>query len=279
MEDGQVFGKKSFPGFAAFAVGLAAAVPLRIYLIMFDIDPGTGFYYSGGATVNALNALLIICTAVMLLPLFIPSCKVTLKAPGHSVFAGVLSAAAAAAMAADAATQFMSVAKRLSGAGTLFASMLEFAAAAFFVIFAVSCFGTARPLHPGAALLPAIWATVRLMADFMHYTTVVNVSGYLYDMLKMVFIMIFFYYFARWAGGVPNEREARGMFAFGLPAALFSLVSALPRYIAAASGAKVTLSVPSDIMYVILAAGIISICVSIGAVRKNIVWRWNNPEA
>jgi len=239
--------------------GLIAAIPLRTYIIMFDIDPKTGFYNGSRNLVTIVNILLFVVTVLLVAPLVIKSYKKLEAAPRRSITIGVISAVAALAFCINAVYEFYLLASSTGGVGVFINSMLEFAAAAFFLLFSWASFKGGRIAFPIASLLPVIWATVHLMAAFMHYTTVVNISEYLFDMLKMAFVMIFFYYHARFTGRVTNGNELKGMLAFGLPAVFFSLISILPRYIAMTFGRTVTFDLPEDLLFVVLSVYIAAV--------------------
>ena len=239
--------------------GLIAAIPLRTYIIMFDIDPKTGFYNGSRNLVTIVNILLFVVTVLLVAPLVIKSYKKLEAAPRRSITIGVISAVAALAFCINAVYEFYLLASGTGGVGVFINSMLEFAAAAFFLLFSWASFKGGRIAFPIASLLPVIWATVHLMAAFMHYTTVVNISEYLFDMLKMAFVMIFFYYHARFTGRVTNGNELKGMLAFGLPAVFFSLISILPRYIAMTFGRTVTFDLPEDLLFVVLSVYIAAV--------------------
>jgi hypothetical protein len=226
---------------------------------MFDIDPKTGFYNGSRNLVTIVNILLFVVTVLLVAPLVIKSYKKLEAAPRRSITIGVISAVAALAFCINAVYEFYLLASSTGGVGVFINSMLEFAAAAFFLLFSWASFKGGRIAFPIASLLPVIWATVHLMAAFMHYTTVVNISEYLFDMLKMAFVMIFFYYHARFTGRVTNGNELKGMLAFGLPAVFFSLISILPRYIAITFGRTVTFDLPEDLLFVVLSVYIAAV--------------------
>jgi hypothetical protein len=256
---------------------------------MFDIDPKTGFYNGGSSLVTIVNILLFVVTVLLMTPLIIKSYKKLEAAPRRCITIGVISAVVALAFCFSAvfllidATNVLNMLKSGSTSINLnsvfeydavditpntastialsmfFNSVFEFAAVAFFLLFSRASFKGGRIAFPIASLLPVIWATVYLMAAFMHYTTVVNISEYLFDMLKMVFVMIFFYYHARFTGRVTNGNELKGMLAFGLPAVFFSLVSILPRYIAMTFGKTVTFDLPEDLLFVVLSVYIAAV--------------------
>lgn len=243
--------------FIVCAAALVGAVALRAVLIRYDIDPATGFYTGGGGLAVALNLLLVAATLFLLAPMFLRRFRGgeprLPAARPHGVLAGLV----AAALLGETVYQFRLLVTART-AGNLFISMAAVLAAVFFAVLAADSFaGRSRPL-PVLALFPAIWAAVHLAVSFMHYTTIASVSEYMYDMMKMMFDMIFLYYYARCAGRVPNEKEAAGMLAFGLPAVLFTGVSTLPRYMAWLMGQHaVSLPVPEDLLYLLLAGYIL----------------------
>ena len=260
---------RSTPFLIFLAVALPVAVPLRVCLILFDIDPKTGFYTGGARWVLLLNILLAVCTAAMLAPLGMKSLKAVPARLRDSRASGILTALLAAAFLVDAADEFAQVLANRT-AGSLFISFAALLSAGFFTALSVMHFRRGGAAYPLAALFPAVWAIIHLMVSFMHYTTIVNVSEYLYDMLKMVFIMIFLYYYARCAGKVSNRMEAGGMLAFGMPAVLFTMVSTLPRYIAWLCRLRsISLAVPEDLVYILLSVYILVILADVFRRARN----------
>jgi hypothetical protein len=257
----KVLNKKAGIFFIVFAAGLIAAIPLRTMLILFNIDPKTGFYYGKSPLITVVNILFLAVTVVLLVPLFMRGFRKLSAEPRRSAAIGVISAAAAVFMLVDAAYDLVMF--KTGGASMIFNALFEFAAVAFFILFSTASFKGGKIAFPVAALLPVLWATVHLMAAFMHYTTVVNISEYLYDMLKMVFVMLFFYYHARFAGRVTNGNEIKGMLGVGLPAVFFCLVSTLPRYIALAMGRNVTVNLTEDLLFVVLSVYISAVLISV----------------
>jgi hypothetical protein len=280
LEVASVLNKKIGIFVGVFFAGLLAAIPMRTCVIMFDIDPKTGFYNGGGSLVAALNILLLIVTVLLLVPSFIKSFRKLSAQPRHSAAAGFLLAAVAILFVIDAVNDFVGAANDMQALhvgelselarSTLLNSMygaavncvFGLAAAAFFALYSSASFKGRRIAMPVASKMPVLWAGVKLMSAFIRYTDIVKNSEYLYDMLKMVFVMIFLYYHARFTGKVSNGNELKGMLAFGLPAVFFSLVSILPRYIALALGRTaqaVNIGITSDLLFLGLAVYIATV--------------------
>lgn len=208
---------------------LCITIPMRVILVRSYTDPLTGFY-TGAYTsaVLALNLILVVGALILLVPLFIPKQAVpTVSLPQQNTALGVLSGLGALALLAASVGQFASLVTTNTSGGLFLDALFTIAAAAYFAVQARALFSGRRP-HAMAVLLPVVWATVHLVVSWMHYTTVTNVPNQLFDVLKMVAFMLFWYYHARLMSGVSNGREYRGVLSFGLLAVCFGLLSAVP---------------------------------------------------
>ncbi|MFT9056365.1 MAG: hypothetical protein ABF449_07035, partial [Ethanoligenens sp.] len=125
-------------------------------------------------------------------------------------------------------------------------------------------FTVVRTPNAWVALLPVLWATVHLIVSWMRFTTVVNISANLFDLLKMVAFMLFFYYHARLFGGVSNGREHRGLLSFGLLATFFGLLSAVPPLWVRLTGGRVgAFQLPDAIATLVLSVYILVLLVQL----------------
>lgn len=250
---------------AVFLLGLAVSVPIRMYLVMRDIDPSTGFYKTGGTLVTALNAVLAV-SALLILVLVLVRGKKTTGAQNVKREGPVFPAVLGFGFLFEAGYSFYQMMAVRGGVGAMLSGLAGVCAAAYFFLAASAAGRRSGERYPIAALFPVVWAVIHLMVSFMHYTTVINISEYLYDMLKMVFVMIFFYYYARYEGGVSNAHEIRGMAAFGLPAVIFTAVSVLPRYLALIGGVRLEGSgLPDDLLFILIACVILKVVARVSA--------------
>lgn len=262
--------KKAAVFFGIFIVGLIAAASLRTWLVLYGINPDTGFYYNNSSvTVLAMNILLLVFAVLLLLPVLLPGFKNIEASPNRSPAMGVLTAILALCFAADAFHEFYLIIAGSDALTTLFNIIGEFLAAGFFAMLSGMFFKAEEVRLPIGSLLPVIWAVIHLMGSFMHYTTVVSISGYLFDMLKMVFMMIFLYYHARYTGRAQNGKEIRGMLAFGLSAAFFSLLAILPGIFAHLAGGSAQINPTDDLLYIALTVYILVTLVRIFFINGN----------
>ncbi len=214
-----------------FAVGLCAAIPLMVNLILYSIDPATHFYLDNAKLVPVVNMLLIILTVALVIPLFVKRAGryegfSSKRQPVFSVFSFLLGLSLCCSSAYSLMNTF-----KAGGAGNFLTGLTGLLAAIFFFVFAVIKFQGRQVDLRLMALLPVLWGVVILISTFMNLTQIANISAYLYEILQMVFAILFLYYHARFAGDLSNRREINGMFAFGLPCAFYGIASTLPQFI------------------------------------------------
>lgn len=236
-----------------------------VNLILYSIDPATNYYYGNTNLVNVLNWILIIFTAVLIVPIFLKSAgdfdafKFS-KTKALPVFSAIF----AAALCVSSAYEMLMTFSKSGGPGSFAIAVFGFFAAIFFFLFANILFAGKKQDIRLIALLPVLWGIVNLVATFMKLTQVANISVYLYKVLQMVFAVLFLYYHARFAGGVSNRREINGMFAFGLPCAFYGLAATVPYYIAhIINASKGRLPQAGDFVFIGLSLYIIVLIVSL----------------
>lgn len=230
---------------AVFTLTVIAAIPLRIYELFHLVDQSTGFFSVKSPLEAALNVLLLVSTILALLFYFV---KGTKKPAG--AFNGIAGATVSAVLAVCFIAAFVSdfgAGMAAVNGGDLVIALTEIFTAAYFGA-AAFCGFTGKKLNLAVpALFPIAWGVAVLVISYMNYTVTVNISKYLYDVLKMVFVLLFFYYDSVQISGVEMKKRGSGQFAFGLPAAVFCLMTAVPDIFAAFSG-KGAVTV-KDILY------------------------------
>jgi hypothetical protein len=245
------------------AAGLCAAIPLLVNLILYSIDPSTHFYYDNAKLVPFVDAMLIILTVALLVPLFVKRVGkfegFTARQPVIAVFSALLGLSLCLSAIYDLVHTFTS-----GGAGAFLTGLTGLLAAIFFFAFTTTKFNGGKADLRLLALLPVVWGVINLVSTFMSLTQIANISIYLYEVLQMVFAILFLYYHARFAGNITNRREINGMFAFGLPCAFYGIASTLPQFIAhAIDHTKGRSPAPNDAVFLAMSLYIIVLLITL----------------
>ena|GEM_PF-2229458 len=247
-----------------FIIGALVTIPLAVYLILYEIDPETHFYYDSAKFVNVQNSVLLISTVLLILPAFSKRTKKMNYECTRNWATAVCSVLFAIAICISSAHSILQTFRRETGAGGFITGLAGFLAAIFFFTFADSIFRKKHADLRILALLPVVWGVVNLITTFMSLTQIANISEYLYEVMQMVFAILFLYYNARLIGGVPNGRELQGVFAYGLPCTLFGLLSSLPPVIAhLINNKRGSVFGPSDAVYITASAYILVLLISL----------------
>lgn len=246
--------------FALFVVGIIVSVPMRIVELLRYIDPSTGFYSGGETLVTALNVFLFIITLLMLIPLLFKSDEMQKTFVRKSQAAAVICFVAALCFF-GACLAKMGQLILTSSPGEFFIALSELLAGIFFILLGMKRSGSSLNLA-APALFPVFWGIIILIVSFMQYTAIANISKSLFDVMKMVFMLVFLYYNAMAVGEIPNNRGINGLMAFGLPAAFFSILTTVPKAVAylikANSGSAPSLN---DALYFLLSIYVLYVLV------------------
>ena len=264
-----------------FVFSAVACVALRVYLKLTAVDPATGFYEGGGIAVTALNLLLLVSVAALVVTGLLTGRKAAarglrLGVAGRALalLTGLSAAVYGATFAADRFSRI-----DLSGGSNL--KLLLLGLALQFIAFVLAPLGSAAffllvGLRGGRegfstcgwlALCPLVWQIGLLLVTFMSYTAVRSVSDQMLAVLAMVFAAPFLLNHARWAGEVVRERGLAQLPAYGLPFALLALtvsagaLAALP----AGRAVEVALGLPALCFYLCAGAYAAVLCFSIEA--------------
>ncbi|NMP36789.1 MAG: hypothetical protein GX051_01480 [Clostridiales bacterium] len=234
-----------------FAGGLLVVLPLRVYQMLTIVESATGFYSEKNATVYIMYILLAALSAVFILGAYlsreVPAPAIT---NGKNIILGVVSCLFAAALMYDAVNVASDTVKAILDMSTfsirtLFSSrhgeftlILQVIFAFFSAIYFVFC-GTAEITgkmktiqnYKVLALAPLGWSMCRIVHRFMRAISYLNVSELLFEILMLVFFMLFFINLARVSSKVSEAGNMWGIFGYGLSAASFAALVSVPRLI------------------------------------------------
>ncbi len=238
---------------ALFVLAFAAAVPIRLYQYFTVIAPSTGFYRSLNWAVYALYIIVGVFSLINIILALLSAEAVQSKMPeGKSKLLGVVSIGYAVCFLIDAVMKISSFALAFIGysAGSVRLGMWRYItangyvpvilqaifalfAAIYFIVFGMSYLAGKDTFRDSKllALSPMLWAVSKMISGLMKPISYVKVSELLLELFATAFLMITFLSFARVSSQISEKGEMRKIFAYGLPAALFSLVCSVPRFV------------------------------------------------
>ncbi len=231
-----------------FVAAVILALPLRIYQYVGKVlEPATGFYAESHWSIYALYAVLVLAIAAIYVLAAVKRKTLdysydTVKRPAF----GALSGLVAAGLIIDLFSCMSVISSApLYGAGSTpspevtsaYVIMAQMAVSLLSsVYFVILCITSLIGKTSGAnfrllSLAPVLWSMLRMISRFMRTISYVRVSELLFEMVMLVFMIMFFMAFAQCNSKV-NESDCKWkLAAYGLPAALMALVTSVPRLI------------------------------------------------
>ncbi len=268
-----------------FAIALVAALPTRVYQLIALIDANNGYFKDNDITIGVLYGALFVFSLLFILLSFLSKEVPSPKLPkGKNIFQGIFSLVMACGFAWDIFAIEKTVVpafedgldseiiknlimSRIEDNGGIFL-ILEFVFAIFsifyFVIFGVSHLNgkASYSEYKLLALSPVCWSIANLVIRLMTAVSFVRVSELLFEIFTFVFTMLFFLTFARISSNVYTEDSMWGIYGYGFPAALFAILSSVPRVVSFAVGAPAIDGYEFNFAYLAVALFIISYIVS-----------------
>ncbi|MBR0120579.1 MAG: hypothetical protein IJM10_02205 [Clostridia bacterium] len=272
----------------AFCVVALAALPLRTYQFLTNIEAGTGFY------IDSANILIYVLYGIIGAGIVISMASALLykselgfdRTPAKRPVQGIISLLTAVAVLFDAAldlntilnyspetSEMTKVSLYVLCAQSLFAVL----AAIFFVVFGISMLSGATNAseYKIISVAPTVWFMFRLIFRFTATISFIKVSDLLLEMFMLAFMLIFFTAFAQLNSKIESKGLDWKLVAFGLPAAVLALVCFIPRFIMVISGKSEILYTGSPVEYCDLATALFALSI----VLTRIGWVGGNADA
>lgn len=272
----------------AFCVVALAALPLRTYQFLTNIEAGTGFY------IDSANILIYVLYGIIGAGIVISMASALLykselgfdRTPTKRPVQGIISLLTAVAVLFDAAldlntilnyspetSEMTKVSLYVLCAQSLFAVL----AAIFFVVFGISMLSGATNAseYKIISVAPTVWFMFRLIFRFTATISFIKVSDLLLEMFMLAFMLIFFTAFAQLNSKIESKGLDWKLVAFGLPAAVLALVCFIPRFIMVISGKSEMLYTGSPVEYCDLATALFALSI----VLTRIGWVGGNADA
>lgn len=222
--------------------GILIACPIRIFQMLKNIDPVTGFFddYSN-FTIILLYALLGLASFLILLLSFLSGRIPAAIAPkGRRITLGISSIVFAATLFYDAIYNYIprsqETATIIQNAQSLSTihhvhSLFAFLSCCYFIVFSIS-YMTGKSFHKKLKILslaPLVWAIMRVLEKITVIISIVRVSELLLELCAFVFLMLFFMTFARVVSEVNSKGSMWSVISCGAVATLFILTYSIPR--------------------------------------------------
>lgn len=261
-----------------FLIALLIAVPIRCFQFMTILEPQTGFYSEINFTVYLLNIVLIffgVCF-ILLYSLSKKDLEYSNKGQKSSAMSlasfmlaltlviASLSAFKNAILTLSNPTvaiydSILSNIFKTSAGSTLLEAITAAVSCVYFILLGIDNHqGTnIAKSNQVIALFPVLWCIFRLMHRFMRTINFLNVSDLFYEMVMCVLLMLFFMAFAQVNSQINHEGNAWKLGAFGLPAALMSLICSLPRIFVLFTGNTQLLAAQSPVEWCDLATAVV----------------------
>lgn len=222
--------------------GILIACPLRIFQMLKNIDPITGFFddYSN-ISIIILYALLGLVSFLVLLLTFLSGRIPAAIAPkGRRIPLGISSIVFAATLFYDAIYNYIprsqetaTIVQNTQSLSTLHHahSLFAFLSCCYFIVFSIS-YMTGKSFHKKLKILslaPLVWAIMRVLERITVIISIVRVSELLLELCAFVFLMIFFLTFARVVSEVNSKGSMWSVIGCGAVSTLFLLTYSIPR--------------------------------------------------
>lgn len=255
--------KKGFGiGSLIFFAAAIIALPVRTLQFFTVLENDTGFYRVSDWSVYLLNAVIIAAVISIIVFGFAKRKKLdyTLEVTKRPEF-GILSMTAAAGALANAASGIVgfmnstpnSESSTAGASGFILAAQAVFAllSAIYFIALGIANLSgkSNGSEYRLISLAPVLWSIFRIVIRFTRTISYIRVSDLLFEMLMIVFLILFFMAFAQVNSQVSAKSNEWKIGAYGLPAALLALICFVPRFIVTLTGNADLLHEQSPIEY------------------------------
>lgn len=247
--------KKSYPFIPTYIAAAAAVIalcPIRIYQYFRILEADTGFYSKTDVSVYLMYAVMAFIIIFSIAAAFVNRKNLQMKKINLSPVSGaivfILSALGFIADAVSCFTDFFEIFNGYSysyektqwkyvsekgGVIILLEAVFGLVAGIYFCALASGHLAKKNigPKLRTIALALPLWTVARLLMKFKTTISFINVSDLFLSLFAVVFTMLYLLYFAQTVSEVDNGESYYKMFAYGIPAAVFSVVCFIPRFI------------------------------------------------
>lgn len=223
-------------------IGMLIACPLRIFQMLKNMDPATGFYNDyNSVTVTVLYGLLAVISILILVFTYLSARVPAAKAPeGRRIPLGIASFIFAATLFYDAISSYFTtgestatIVQNIQSVSTMhhLHAIFAFLSCCYFIVMFVS-YISGHSFHKKLKILslaPLAWTVVKVLERITIIISIVRVSELFLEICSLIFLMTFFLAFARVASDVNCKGSMWSVISCGCICVLFVLTYSIPR--------------------------------------------------
>lgn len=230
-------------------VGILIACPIRIFQMLKNMDPATGFYNDYSSIMITVLYALLAGVSLLIIVLSFLSAKIpaSVAPKGKRIPLGITSLVFAATLFYDAIENYLpseqSTATIVQDAQSLTTihhahAIFAFLSCCYFIVFCIS-YISGNSFHKKLKLLslaPLVWSIMRVLERITVIISITRVSELLLELCAFVFLMLFFLTFARVNSEVNCKGTMWSVIACGAVSSLIILTYSIPRVMLAVTG-------------------------------------------
>lgn len=230
-------------------IGILVACPMRIFQMLKNVDPATGFYINYDSVMIIILYAVLALVAVLILMLSYLSGRIpaSIAPKGRQVPLAITSLVFALTLFYDSVSKYFvgtqETATIIQNTGSTsmihhFRSLAAVLAGLYLIVLFIS-YISGNELYKKVkilSLMPLFWTLARILERITVVISIVRVSELLFEICALVFLMMFFMSFARVVSDVNSKGSMWSVIACGSVAAMFIMTFAVPRLMLTLTG-------------------------------------------
>ncbi len=230
-------------------IGILVACPMRIFQMLKNVDPATGFYINYDSVMIIILYAVLALVAVLILVLSYLSGRIpaSIAPKGRQVPLAITSLVFALTLFYDSVSKYFvgtqETATIIQNTGSTsmihhFRSLAAVLAGLYLIVLFIS-YISGNELYKKVkilSLMPLFWTLARILERITVVISIVRVSELLFEICALVFLMMFFMSFARVVSDVNSKGSMWSVIACGSVAAMFIMTFAVPRLMLTLTG-------------------------------------------
>lgn len=237
-----------------FITALIVCTSIRVFQLVFTIDPLTGFVLSQYSSIAASMTVIVFVSfaAAAVFCLFAKKDIKPVKKTGK--LCGIASFILSLSICADMISR-ISAQNEIGEIGLSLIDIFAFASAVFFIIFGLSAFLDFK-VSGAAFAVPVIYFIVKLINIFIKIAYIALITDNVFLIAGICFTLVFMLEFAKAYNGFEKDIIGRKLLIGAYGAIFFNVCACLPQLICKFSGKNISFSQGSADCFLMLAAAL-----------------------